>query len=108
MLSKDLLFKDQRIIVFVNDCFWYRHEDCPAESAYREAPAFWKARAERIRRRNMDTFKKLTLRGWTVITAWSCQNEEETLTGTPRRHYLTEYLLASIKETTRLLLLLTR
>lgn len=108
MLSKDLLFKDHHIIVFVNDCFWYRHEDCLAESEHTGAPAFWKARAERIRRRNMDTFKKLTLKGWTVIMAWDCQNDAGSVTGTLRRHYLLEYLRTRIKEITRLLLLLTR
>lgn len=108
MPSKDLLFRDQHIIVFVNDCFWYRHEDCLAEPAYTDAPAFWKARAERIRRRNMDTFRKLTLRGWTVIMAWNCQNEVKTETGTHRRQYLLEYLKTCIKEITRLLLLMTR
>ena len=108
MLSKDLLFKDQHIIVFVNDCFWYRHKDCPAESSYSGAPAFWAARAERIRRRNVDTFKKLTLKGWTVISAWSCQNERSANEAAKRRHYLPEYLLTIYKEITRLTLLLTK
>ena len=108
MLSKDLLFRDQHIIVFVNDCFWYRHEDRLSKPTCSDAPAFWKARAERIRRRNKDTFRKLTLKGWTVIIAWNCQNEVKNETGTPRRQYLLEYLKTSIKEITRLLLLLTR
>ena len=108
MLSKDLLFKDQHIIVFVNDCFWYRHKDCLAESAYTAVPAFWTARAERIRRRNMDTFKKLTLKGWTVISAWSCQDERDAKKAATRRHYLSEYLLTIFKEITRLTLLLTK
>ena len=107
MTSKDLLFRDQRIIVFVNDCFWHRHKDCPQESAFSGTPAFWTARAEGIRRRNMDTFKRLTLRGWTVITVWNCQNEDKTAAEAPGRHYLTEYLQIIFKEISRLLLLLT-
>ena len=108
MAGKDLVFKDQRIIVFVNDCFWYRHRECHHESDNSEAPAFWTARAESMSRRNIDTFKRLTLKGWTVITAWSCQNETETTEKTHRRHYLIEYLQTIYKEITRLIILLTK
>ena len=107
MVSKDLLLKEQRIIVFVNDCFWYRHKDCHALSANPEAPAFWTARAERIRRSNARTFKKLTLKGWTVIIAWECQKEKAD-NAAGYRHYLSEYLQTIYKEITRLIILLTK
>lgn len=108
MGSKDLLLKDQRIVVFVNDCFWYRHKDCPRASAYAEAPPFWIARAERIRRLNIDTFKKLTLKGWTVVTTWRCRQEKAETAETCRRHYLLEYVQTIYREITRLIILLIK
>lgn len=107
MVCKDLLLKEQRIIVFFNDCFWYRHKDCHRSSADAEAPAFWTARAEGIRKRNARTFKKLTLKGWTVVIAWSCQQETES--GDPaHRRYLAEYLKTIFKEITRQTILLIK
>lgn len=107
MDSKDLVLKDQRIIVFYNDCFWYRHKDCHCLPAL-EAPAFWTARAEGIQRRNVRTFKKLTLKGWAVAITWSCQNEAEDRTGTVPRRYLSEYLKTIYIETSRLSILLIK
>ena len=107
MDSRDLLLKDQRIIVFYNDCFWYRHKSCLNHPA-REAPAFWLARAEGIQRRNVRTFKKLTLKGWTVAITWSCQNEKEDNAGTAPRRYLSEYLKTIYLELSRLSILLIK
>ena len=107
MVCKDLLLKEQRVIVFSNDCFWYRHKDCHKPSANTEAPAFWTARAEGIRNRNARTFKKLTLKGWTVVIVWSCQQETESR-DTARRHYLREYLKTIFKEITRQTILLIK
>ena len=108
MGGKDLVFKDQRIIVFVNDCFWHSHIDCPDIHDYSEAPAFWTARAEGISRRNKETFKRLILKGWTVIITWSCQKKKETIVNTHRRHFLIEYLQVLHKEITRIIILLTK
>lgn len=105
MAEKDLLFKDQRIIIFVNDCFWYRHRCCQDKSENSKAPAFWTARAESISRCNKATFKRLTLNGWTVIIMWDCQKEKETTVRIHHRHYLLEYLQTIHKEITRLILL---
>ena len=107
MGSRDLLFKDQRIIVFYNDCFWYRHKDCHSHPSS-EAPAFWTARAEGIQRRNVKTFRRLTLKGWTVAITWSCQNEGEDKAIAEPRRYLSEYLRTIYLEMTRLIILLIR
>ena len=107
MESKDLLLKDQHIVVFCNDCFWYRHKDCHSHPAS-EAPAFWNARAEGIQRRNVKTFKKLTLKGWTVAITWSCQNQTEDRAGTAPRRYLSEYLKTIYIELSRLSILLIK
>ena len=108
MGSRDLLLKDQRIIVFVNDCFWYRHRDCQDNPAYHQTPSFWISRAKSLRRRNLKTFKKLTLKGWTVVMAWSCQNKGEINDKAGPRRYLPEYLKTIYKELTRLTLLLIK
>ncbi len=105
MERRDLLFRDQRIIVFVNDCFWYRHADCL--NLPPEPPAFWTARAERIRNRNLKTFKRLTLKGWTVITVWNCHDEKDSAKGSGDRRYLLEYLQTIYRELSRILLLFT-
>ena len=108
MGRKDLLITDRRIIVFANDCFWHGHKDCPDHHPHPEVPAFWKARAGSIRRLNLSTFKKLTLKGWTVVTVWPCQDSVASATDTGKRRYLPGYVKALLKEIIRLRLLLIR
>ena len=103
MERRDLLFRDQRIVVFVNDCFWYRHKDCHNQPP--DPPAFWTSMADRIRNRNIKTFKRLTMNGWTVITVWKCQDEQEGGNDSGKRRYFPEYLTTLLKELSRLKLL---
>jgi DNA mismatch endonuclease Vsr len=64
----DLVFRKQRVVVFVDGCFWH---GCP--KCYR-APAtnktYWKMKVERNRDRDSMVNQKCSELGWRVIRTW--------------------------------------
>lgn len=64
----DFAFPKQRLVVFVDGCFWH---GCP--SHYREpstARRFWRAKITGNRERDRRNTRLLRKRGWTVIRLW--------------------------------------
>lgn len=68
----DLVLPRYRAVVFVNGCFWHRHEGCRYASTPATRPDFW---AEKFRlnvardRKNVTT---LLASGWRVALVWEC------------------------------------
>lgn len=64
----DVVFREERIAVFVDGCFWH---GCPLHGTLAKANAeFWKRKIERNKERDADTNAKLLERGWTVVRIW--------------------------------------
>jgi DNA mismatch endonuclease (patch repair protein) len=70
----DLLFRRQRVVVFVDSCFWHV---CPEHASWPSANAtWWKAKLEANERRDADTTQRLTSCGWTVVRIWTHEDTE--------------------------------
>ncbi len=67
----DFVFPKQKIVVFVDGCFWHGH-DCrnviPKENA-----DFWNKKREYNKAHDEDVTNRLTNKGWTVIRIWECE-----------------------------------
>ncbi len=64
----DILFREARIAVFVDGCFWH---GCPIHGTQAKANAeFWRKKIEANRRRDQDTNERLAENGWIVIRIW--------------------------------------
>lgn len=67
----DIVFRKQRIAVFVHGCFWH---GCPKH--YRGPPkthtAFWKRKLELNKARDRRVRRQLRNLGWTVLEFWEC------------------------------------
>jgi DNA mismatch endonuclease (patch repair protein) len=66
--TADLVFPRHKIAVFVDGCFWH---GCPQHGTAAKAHAQWwrdKIAANRVR--DVDTNRRLTDAGWTVIRVW--------------------------------------
>lgn len=69
----DLVFASRRKVVFVNGCFWHRH-DCPAgRRAPSSNPDFWAAKREGNAARDDRHRASLRMLGWDSLTLWECQ-----------------------------------
>lgn len=81
----DLVFVEQRAVLFVHGCFWHGHPGCKRAKLPKTRRTFWKEKiAANVRR---DSRARLALRklGWRVIQIWSCQLRKEKLEATYRR-----------------------
>jgi len=64
----DILFREEKIAVFVDGCFWH---GCPIHGTQAKTHArFWAEKIERNKERDRDTDQRLTAAGWTVVRIW--------------------------------------
>lgn len=71
----DILFRRERIAVFVDGCFWH---GCPEHGTQAKAHArFWAEKIERNKRRDEDTNRELEAAGWKVIRIWEHEDPRE-------------------------------
>ncbi len=67
----DFAWRKERLVVFVDGCFWHGCPRCyraPTHNA-----AFWKAKVEGNQRRDRRVTRQLRERGWSVIRIWECR-----------------------------------
>jgi DNA mismatch endonuclease (patch repair protein) len=71
----DIVFPKRRAVIFVNGCFWHRHE-----CAYFKWPAtnqqFWREKLNGNAQRDSRVAAELQSKGWTVLTVWECELKE--------------------------------
>jgi len=64
-MTADVVFTRARIAVFVDGCFWH---SCPVHGHLpREHAEYWRAKLANNRRRDEETNRVLTDRGWMVV-----------------------------------------
>jgi DNA mismatch endonuclease (patch repair protein) len=66
----DFAFRKQRVVVFVDGCFWH---GCP--KCYRRPSsnrAYWDAKVQRNRLRDRRVTRLLRNQGWRVVRVWEC------------------------------------
>jgi DNA mismatch endonuclease (patch repair protein) len=67
--TADLVFPRVKIAVFIDGCFWH---GCPDHHTFPKAnAAYWSAKVEGNKHRDLDTTMRLTSAGWSVLRFWS-------------------------------------
>jgi DNA mismatch endonuclease (patch repair protein) len=67
----DFVFHREKVVVFVDGCFWH---GCP--QCYREPLGnrqYWIRKLQRNRHRDSIVTKALTQQGWQVVRIWECE-----------------------------------
>ncbi len=66
----DFVFRQQRVVVFVDGCFWH---GCPRHATRpRQNRQFWDDKIARNRQRDRLVTRQLRKSGWTVLRLWEC------------------------------------
>ena len=82
--SPDIVLPKYRTVIFVNGCFWHRHEGCKYFVWPRDNAEFWKEKIQANVMRDERKQTELIAQGWNVIIVWECElkkdRREETLT----------------------------
>jgi len=67
----DLVLPKYNAVIFVNGCFWHRH-DCHLFKWPYTRKEFWQTKIEGNRARDIESIKQLQSMGWRVLTIWEC------------------------------------
>ena len=60
-------------MIFVHGCFWHRHNRCALARMPKSRLAFWRAKLEGNRRRDIRDRGALTRMGWRSLVIWECE-----------------------------------
>lgn len=72
----DLVFPSRRKIVFVNGCFWHRHDGCSRVRIPATNRDYWLSKLESNYTRDVRNVNLLEEQGWSVMTVWECQLQD--------------------------------
>lgn len=70
--SPDIVLKRIKTAIFVNGCFWHKH-DCGKNVSPNENPVFWSKKLKENVNRQKTNITKLKLLGWKPLILWECQ-----------------------------------
>lgn len=73
----DLVLPKYRTAVFVNGCYWHRHEGCPKATTPKTNIDFWTKKFEETVDRDTRKNSELIESGWRVLTVWECELEND-------------------------------
>lgn len=73
--TPDIVLPRYRTAIFVNGCFWHRHEDCSKSTNPRTRAEFWAKKFSENAARDLRKSYALSSLGWSVITIWQCETE---------------------------------
>jgi len=69
----DIVFPKYHIVIFVNGCYWHRHESCPKATTPKTRTHFWKTKFRDTVARDKQKTAELVALGWRTITVWECE-----------------------------------
>lgn len=69
----DLVLPNHKTAIFVNGCYWHRHQGCPKATTPKTNTAFWTKKFEETVELDARKKSELIESGWRVITVWKCE-----------------------------------
>lgn len=73
----DLVLPKHKTAIFVNGCYWHRHQGCPKATTPKTNTAFWTKKFEETVERDARKKSELIESGWRVVTVWECELEND-------------------------------
>lgn len=79
----DIVLSKYRTVIFVNGCFWHKHDGCKYFVWPKSNVEFWENKISKNVSRDQMNYKLLEEQGWKVLVVWECELKkkirEETL-----------------------------
>ena len=69
----DIVLPKYKVAVFVNGCFWHKHEGCRYFVWPGSNTEFWKEKIEGTVKRDKRQKAELIAAGWRVLIIWECE-----------------------------------
>lgn len=68
----DFVFRRERIVVFVDGCFWHRHPGCKFAYTPKSRVEFWLRKFDNNVARDKLVTRTLRKASWKIIRVWEC------------------------------------
>ena len=72
----DIVLPRYKTAIFVNGCFWHRHEGCKYASTPSTNSGFWEKKFAANVERDARNYAALKALGWHVVIIWECEVKE--------------------------------
>ena len=72
----DIVLRKYRAVVFVNGCYWHRHENCKLSYEPKSNTTFWQNKFDQNVARDKNNYDRLAKGGWRVLIIWECEVQE--------------------------------
>ena len=69
----DIVLPKYKTVIFINGCFWHKHEGCKYFVWPKSNVDYWYRKIENNVKRDIEDYKKLNEMGWNVIVVWECE-----------------------------------
>lgn len=69
----DIVLPKYKTVIFVNGCFWHKHDGCKYFVWPKSNQDFWKEKIENTVERDKKNNELLTKMGWHIIVVWECE-----------------------------------
>jgi len=88
----DIVMPRYKTCIFVNGCFWHKHDGCRYFVWPKSNSEFWHKKIEENVERDKTKYQQLRDLGWKVIVIWECELKKDV------RNYTLENVEKTIKE----------
>lgn len=78
----DLVLKKYNVVIFVNGCYWHRHEGCELATTPSTNTTFWTNKFEQTKMRDTRNINAIHVLGWRTIIMWECALQTQKLSHT--------------------------
>ena len=73
----DIVLPKYKTVIFINGCFWHRHEGCKYATMPKTRVGYWEDKFNRNIKNDILHKKHLEDMGWRVLTIWECQLKKD-------------------------------
>lgn len=71
--NPDIVLPKYKTVIFVNGCFWHKHDGCPQLVWPKSNREYWEPKILRNQERDKYVQMQLHELGWKVIVIWECE-----------------------------------
>ncbi len=76
--SPDIVLPRYKTVVFINGCFWHKHDNCKYFKIPETNTEFWNKKLNGNVERDKRIISDLKGKGWRVIVVWECELKPKT------------------------------
>jgi DNA mismatch endonuclease, patch repair protein len=69
----DITLPKCKTVIYVHGCFWHRHEGCKLSYTPKSNTAFWEAKFQKNKERDLEIQKELLTSDWKPFVIWECE-----------------------------------